>query len=212
MAWHPRYSVHPGVQMIQDWIDGLKEKTGRSLDEWLKHVKKEGPRTEEARRAWLKKEHRLGTNAAWWIAQRSVGKGSEEDTPEGYLKQARRSVDEMYGGGKAGLRPLHDRLVEIGASMGKDVRICPCKTIVPLYREHVFAQIKPATRTRIDVGLALGPLVKSKAKLPARLIDTGGFVKKDRITHRIEVSTEADIDREVGRWLRKAYALDGAPD
>ena len=114
----------------------------------------------------------------------------------------------MYAGTKAGLRPIHDRLIALGRSLGKDVRICPCQTIVPLYREHVFAQIKPGTRTRIDFGLALAPLIKAKEKLPARLIDTGGFKKKDRITHRIAIESIDDIDKEVERWAKRAYALD----
>ena len=42
----PLYSVHPGVAMIQKWIAELKAKSGRSLDEWIKHIKKEGPETE----------------------------------------------------------------------------------------------------------------------------------------------------------------------
>lgn len=69
---------------------------------------------------------------------------------------------------------------------------------------HVFAQIKPSTRTRIDFGLALGPLVKAKEELPDRLIDTGGFEKKDGITHRIAIESEGDIDREVARWAKRA--------
>ena len=69
-----------------------------------------------------------------------------------------------------------------------------------LYREHVFAQIKPTTNTRIDLGLALGD-----TKSTGRLIDTGGFAKKDRITHRIEISTVKDIDAEVTRWLKRGY-------
>ena len=204
---HPPYSVHPGVQMIQDWIGTLKTKTGRSLDEWLAFIKKSGPKDEAARRDWLKSELGLGTNSAGWLAERSVGKGNDEDTPKGYLAAARRYVDEMYSS-KTGLRPLHDRLIDLGRSLGKDVRICPCQTIVPLYRGHVFAQIKPSTRTRIDFGLALGPLMKAKEKLPARLIDTGGFKKKDRITHRIVIETDDDIDKELARWAKRAYDLD----
>src|SRR3954464_7855734 len=30
------YSVHPGVSMMQRWIAELKQKTGRTLDEWVK--------------------------------------------------------------------------------------------------------------------------------------------------------------------------------
>ncbi len=45
-------------------------------------------------------------------------------------------------------------------------------------------------------------------KTPKRLIDTGGYEKKDRITRRIEVKTKNDIDDELKKWLKKAYALD----
>ncbi len=79
----------------------------------------------------------------------------------------------------------------------------PGKTAVSLYRNHVFANLKPSTNTRIDVGLALGNM-----KIPRRLIDTGGYEKKDRITRRIEVKSKADIDDELKRWLKKAYELD----
>jgi hypothetical protein len=197
------YDVHPGVAMVQKWIAELPEKTGRTLEEWLRLVKEEGPRTEAERRDWLKKQHGLGTNGAWWIAERAEGKGTEENSPEGYLKAAAGWVEAMYAGPRAGLRPLHDRLLQLGRSLGPDVRVCPCQTIVPLYRNHVFAQIKPATRTRIDLGFALGD-----SKATGRLIDTGGFAKKDRITHRIPITNLAEIDGEVERWLKKAYDLD----
>ena len=41
-----------------------------------------------------------------------------------------------------------------------------------------------------------------------RLVETGGFAKKDRITHRIAISSPADIDNDVKRWLRVAYEGD----
>jgi len=46
------------------------------------------------------------------------------------------------------------------------------------------------------------------AKATGRLIDTGGFAKKDRITHRIPITQIDDIDGEVEHWLRVAYDLD----
>jgi hypothetical protein len=75
-----------------------------------------------------------------------------------------------------------------------------------LYRNHVFANLKPSTNTRVDLGLALGDM-----KTPKRLIDTGGYEKKDRITRRIEVKTKADIDGELERWMEKAWELDELP-
>ena len=212
-----------------------------------------GRRSSE-RREWLKKEHKLGTNSASWIAERVDGKGTEEDSPEAYLKTAAEWVEAQYAGPRAALRPLYEQLLTLGFSLGKDVKASPCKTMVPFYRNHVwllknslfvpnsqnqgnrkclgdprksivglpdailflriswkrvfqqphvFAQIKPSTNTRIDLGFALGNM-----RTPKRLIDTGGFEKKDRITRRIEVRSKADIDDELKRWLKKAYELD----
>jgi len=197
------YSVHPGVQMVQNWVATLKEKSGRSLDEWLALVKKSGPKTEKERREWLKKVHGLGTNSAWWIAERAEGKGTETDDPEVYLRAAEKYVEDMYSGPKAALRPVYDELLSLGLALGKDVKVCPCQTMVPLYRQHVFAHIKPTTRTRIDLGFALGA-----RPAEGRLIDTGGYAKKDRITHRIPISAPAEIDAEVKRWLKVAYQED----
>jgi uncharacterized protein DUF5655/uncharacterized protein DUF4287 len=197
------YSVHPGVAMTVKWIGELKQKTGRSLDEWMRYLKKNGPKDEKERRAWLKAEHGLGTNTAWWLAERVEGKGTEVGDPDEYLKAAEGYVENMFAGGKAGLKPFYDALLKLGLEIGKEAKACPCQTIVPLYRNHVFAQIKPTTRTRIDFGFALGD---TKAK--GRLIDTGGFAKKDRITHRIEITSLDDIDDEVKHWLKVAYDRD----
>ena len=197
------YAVHPGVLMTQKWVGELKPKTGRSLEEWILHIKRSGPREEQARRQWLKTEYGLGTNIAGWLSERADGKGLEMADPDLYLEKAEGYVEEMFSGPKADLRPIYDDLLKLGLKLGKDVKACPCQTIVPLYRKHVFAQIKPTTRTRIDLGFALG-----NAKVEGRLIDTGGFAKKDRITHRIPLTSLEDIDDEVKHWLKVAYDRD----
>ena len=168
-------------------------------------MNKEGPKGEKSLRAWLKAKHKLGMNRAGWIAERAGGKGGDLDTPETYLKSAVRYVEGQYGGPKEKLRPIFDELLRLGKSVGDDVKACPCKTIVPLYRNHVFAQIKPTTNSRIDLGFAL---THYKGKLPKRLIDTGGLAKKDRITHRIEITAAEQIDGDVKKWLKTAYDLD----
>jgi hypothetical protein len=197
------YGVHPGVAMTQKWVAELKQKTGRSLDEWLRLIKKSGPKDEKARREWLKTEHALGANSAWWLAERAEGKGSEVGDPDAYLQAAEGYVETMFSGALTGLRPIYDALLKTGLKTGTDVKACPCQTIVPLYRKHVFAQIKPTTNKRIDIGFALGDM-----KPTGRLIDTGGFAKKDRITHRIPLESPADIDDEVKHWLKVAYDRD----
>jgi hypothetical protein len=194
------YSLHPGLKMIQSSMRLLEERSGKSAKQWAAIAKRDGPAGSAARREWLKTAHGFTTNYARWIADLSAGEGLAELDPEVYLQTAERYVEVMFSGKRAALRPAFDRLLALALSLGKDVKACPGKTIVPLYREHVFAQIKPATNTRIDLGLALGDM-----KPTGRLIDTGGFAKKDRITHRIEISTVKDIDAEVTRWLKRGY-------
>lgn len=190
---------------MQKWVAELKEKTGRSLNEWLAFIRNEGPRGEKERRAWLKDKHKLGTNSAWWLAERAEGKSDAEESPEKYLEAARGYVELQFAGKKEALRPIYEDLLQRAAQLGADVKACPCQTMVPLYRNHVFAQFKATTNTRLDLGLAL---THYKGKLPKRLVDTGGLAKKDRITHRIELQSIPQIDQEVEKWLRAAYDLD----
>jgi hypothetical protein len=197
-----QYDPHPSIQYSRNVLAAMEKKTGKNYEEWVKIAQKSGPNTEEGRRTWLKEKHGLGTNTAWWIAEMSFGKGRDAVDEDAYLKLAPGYVEEMYTG-KENLRPIHDALIDIGRSLGTDVKICPCQTIVPLYRKYQFAQIKPTTKTRIDLGLALGD-----TKATSRLIDTGGFAKKDRITHRIPISELKEIDAEVKKWLKKAYDRD----
>ena len=110
----------------------------------------------------------------------------------------------MFAGKRAGLKPIYDKLLGLGLRVGQEAKACPCKTIVPLYREHVFAEIKPATNGRIDLGLALGKL---KASVPKR-IQLVKNAKGNRITHRISIESVEQVDEFVEKWLRKAYEAD----
>src|SRR5260370_14563544 len=95
-----QYGVHPGVAMVQKWVAELKEKTGRSLEEWIALAKKEGPKDEKSRRDWLKNKHKLGTNSAWWISVRADGRCREEHPSEAYPNTTVLSVGVQYAGPK----------------------------------------------------------------------------------------------------------------
>jgi hypothetical protein len=198
----PAYAVHPAVAHGQAIIAGLAENTGHTLPQWLKLVAAQKLDERRAIMAWLKQAHGLGMSSAMLIAEAATG-GDGALSAEGYLRAAPGYVDALFAGPKAALRPLYDELAGLARQLGPDVKLSPTKTLVPLYRQRVFAQLKPATRTRLDLGLALGGL-----KASGRLIDTGGFAKKDRITHRIAIESAADIDAETQGWLRRAYELD----
>jgi hypothetical protein len=205
MAKKQPYSVHPAVAYQQAIIDNMPEKTGKSLEQWVRIVKRDGPKGAKDRKAWLKSAHKIGGTTASIIVQAAVGGGALEDATA-YLKAAAAYVEAQYAGPKGALRPIYERLIELARGLDGDVRICPCKTMVPVYRNHVIAEVKASTRTRVDFGLALKG---AKKKTPKRLIDTGGLAKGDRITHRIALASVDGIDAEVERWLRMAYELDG---
>ncbi|NWJ40373.1 MAG: hypothetical protein HXX12_05310 [Geothrix sp.] len=199
------YDVHPSVAYVQAILANFKTKTGHTLEEWVTLLRREQPADPKG---WLKARG-LGTNQAGFVLQRAGAAPGHafDDSPEGYLAAAPGYVDTQYGGKKALLRPLFEQIVAHARGLGSDVKICPCETIVPFYRNHVFAEVKPFA-SRLDLGLALGD--PAEVKDPGgRLKDTGGFAKKDRITHKLELASEADLKAALP-WLKRAYEQDGA--
>jgi hypothetical protein len=203
----PPYAVHPSVAYVQAILGNLEKLTGRNLDGWVAAVKRQGPADLPGRRAWLKAEG-LGSTQAWFVAERSLGASAHafDDTAEGYLALAPQYVDRQYAGRKAALRPLAERLLALCRELGPEIRICPCETLIPIYRNHVIAQIKPFV-ARLDLGLALGDPAAVTERSP-RLIETGGFRKKDRITHKLEIKAAGDIDQAVKGFLQLAFERD----
>lgn len=198
-----KYDVHPGVAMMQKWTEELPAKTGRTLDQWARFINNSGIEARQDRIAYLKDEHNLGTNTAWHIVQYAEDKATWDGDAEVYLEQAVQYVEDQYAGPKASLRPIFDRLVAEARKLGKDVKICPCKTIVPFYRERVFAEVKPAARTRVElsfalVGVPFGGLLKPNPRAN----------DKDRLKHQIHLATPADVTAEALKWLKIAYDQD----
>src|SRR5262245_48426534 len=196
-----RFDVHPGVAMIQKWIAELPEKTGRSLDEWADLVRRSKLKTLAERRDWLKREYGHGTNTAWWVAEYAEGKPTWDGDAEAYLRNAAEYVDTMFAAkGKEWQRPIFEAVVAFARSLGKDVKVCPCKTIVPFYRNRVFAELMPATKTRLELALVLG-----EVPFTGKLVLNPRAKGNDRRRHLIVLTNEKDFDAEAKKWLKVAY-------
>ena len=65
------------------------------------------------------------------------------------------ALDALQGGKKAGLRPVHDRLIAAINAFGNDIEPIPKKGYISLRQAKKFAMIQHSTPTRIDVGLIL---------------------------------------------------------
>jgi len=196
------YSVHPGVVMVQRFIATLPARTGRPLTEWLELLRTTGPADSRARRDWLRRTHHLDAGTARWIAEHAPGRQPAEIDPEAYLEAAPLYVGAMFSGTKARLRPLYDTLLDLVLGLGDDVRVCPARDRVPFYRGRVFAQVVPAARTHLDLGLVLGT-----TRTPKRLLPAHGRKRDDPITHRLPIARPEEIDADLRRWLRIAYEL-----
>ena len=195
-----KYKPHPGLAKEAADKERLRAATGRSFEEWVEFARKKGPKEQRACRAWLQSEHGHGSRNAWWLASSAVTPDGEASysSPEGF-------VDALYCGDKAALRPVHEAIVDAAIALGDDVVPTSCKTMVPIYRKHVFAEMRPVDGV-VEAQLALGD-VPAKG----RLLAADGRQPGDRLTHRVRLRCVADVDAEFKGWLRAAYA-NGAGD
>jgi hypothetical protein len=184
----------PG-EMIAAVKANMLEKTGKSFEAWVKIAQASGSKNAKECYAWLKKEHGVPHLSAEIIADKASGACLLEayDDPEAL-------VEAMYSGPKASLRPIHEELVELARKLGKDVIVTPCKTYVSLRRKKQFAIVKPTTRTRVDLCVTLSG-VKPQGRLEAMRQAADA-----RISHVIKIESPKEIDADVKRWLREAYA------
>ncbi len=171
----------------------LKERTGRTLEEWVDAVRASGvdPLDQNAVRRWLKQEHGLPQNSQWAIADAAArAAGWQPPTIEEY-------IDQQYSGRKAGLRPVFERLRQMIEALGDDVKIEGRGTYTPFVRHRQFAAIAPGTATRLDVGLRFSEPPASDLLTVA---DSPG-----QATHRISLGSVADVTPRVEELLRAAY-------
>ena len=106
-------------------------------------------------------------------------------------------VDAQYKG-KENLIPIYKQLIDHVKSLGSDITITPKKGSVSVIRKRQFVLIKPATKTRIDLGFKL----KNKPTTD-RLENSGPF--GTMCTHRVRLSKESEIDKELKSWISEAY-------
>ena len=172
---------------LQTMINNMPEKTGKSIDEWKSILKTKSFSKHSEAVNFLKKEH----NVTHGFANTIVTLSKEEDKTPNDL------VDSQYMG-KGILIPIYKELLSIVQGLGEDVIITAKKTSVSIIRKKQFALIKPATKTRIDLGLKLKDIPTTD-----RLENSGPF--GTMCTHRVKITNINQIDNELKEWLKEAY-------
>ena len=172
---------------LRTMIDNMPEKTGKSLAEWKTLLASKSFEKHSQAVNFLKKEHGVTHGYANTIVMLAKDSGATPDD----------LVANQYQG-KEALVPIYEKLLEVVRLLGPDVTVVPKKTTVSLVRKKQFALIKPATKTRIDLGLKL------RSRKPSdRLEESGPF--GTMCTHRVRLSEVGEVDGELQTWLLAAY-------
>ena len=172
---------------LQTMISNMPEKTGKSLEEWKTILKSKNFEKHGEAVKFLKTEHNVTHGFANTIV--SVSK-NEQDGADDLLKN-------QYNG-KENLKPIYEKLISEISKFGPDITKTPKKGSVSVIRKRQFALIKPATKTRIDLGLK----IKDKPTTE-RLENSGPF--GTMCTHRVKLSSVGEVDQELISWLKEAY-------
>jgi hypothetical protein len=172
---------------LKTMIDNMPEKTGKSLEQWKALLAKKSFSKHSESVNFLKKEFGVTHGFANTIVHLSKTDNKDSDD----------LLTDQYKG-KENLLSIYKELISVVKAFGKDVKVEPKKGSVSIIRKKQFALIKPATKTRIDLGLKL----KDKP-ITKRLENSGPF--GTMCTNRVKISEFQEINKELKEWLKEAY-------
>lgn len=178
-------------EMAASMVANLKQKTGKTLEQWVAIARKSKLVKHGEIVKHLKGEHGLTHGYANLVAATTL-------EPAGGAAGGDDLVAAQYAGKKEALRPIYEALIAAVQKLGKDVEVAPKKTYVSLRRSKQFALIQPSTATRVDVGINLEGVPPA-----GRLEASGSF--NAMVSHRVRVESKADVDAELKGWLKRAY-------
>jgi hypothetical protein len=180
---------------VETQLNNIQKKTGKSLDELKTLIAASGLTKHGEIRDMLKRELGLGHGDANTVVHAALqSDGTRAAAAQGLSSD--QVVDEIYSGGKAPLRPIHDKLMAAINQFG-DFEIAPKKGYVSLRRSKQFAMITPATKSRVEVGLNAKELEATE-----RLI----ALPKGSMCHfKVNVTDPEQVDDELVGWIRAAY-------
>lgn len=174
-------------QALQTMIANMPEKTGKSLEEWKVVLKKKAFAKHSEAVNYLKKEHGITHGFANTIVSLSK---SEDSSPEDLVAAQYKGKEQLY--------PIYELLKSGILEFGGDITVSPKKGSVSFIRKRQFALVKPATKSRIDLGLKLPGKATNE-----RLGDSGPF--GSMCTHRVQLHSTEEVDKELLAWIKEAY-------
>ena len=181
-------------QGLQAQIRNIEATYGKPMSEWIAIISASGLTKHTDVVTMLKNDYGMTHGAAHRVSLVA----RQHAAPAAATDQGSDPVGALYTGKKASLRPLHDALMNTIQAFGDDIEIAPKKGYVSLRRRKQFAMIQPSAAGRIDLGLILRDVSPD-----ARLESAKGF--NALFTHRVRLTSTADIDSQLIAWLQRAY-------
>ena len=172
---------------LKTMIDNMPDKTGKALDDWKLILKDKSFKKHSQAVNYLKTKH----NVTHGFANTIVSLSKEENNSEKDL------IETQYKN-KENLLSIYNTLIIFIKMLGTDITITPKKGSVSIIRKRQFLLIKPATKTRIDLGFKL----KDKPTTE-RLKNSGPF--GTMCTHRVKITNVKEFDNELKNWIKEAY-------
>jgi len=111
------------------------------------------------------------------------------------------SVKSHFEGKDASVRATYDRLLKNARQFGSVIEE-PKKTSIHLVNRTAFAGV--ATRKS-----AIVLTIKSDRKLSSPRIHKSERTSTNRFHHEVKLVSPAEVDTELVKWLKDAYALSG---
>lgn len=177
-------------------LKNIQTRTGKSLDELFSLIRQSGLEKHGEIRDMPKTSLGLGHGDANTLVHNYRKAAEAAAAPASSAPSSGDVLDEIYSGAKAGLRPIHDRLMAAINAFGA-FEIAPKKAYVSLRRKKQFAMIGPATKTRVEVGLNM----KGVEGTPRLLAQAPGGMCQ----YKVNVTDAAEVDPELIAWIRQAY-------
>ncbi len=182
-------------QAYETQLRNIQQKTGKTLKELVAMIKSSGLSKHGEIRKMLIDNLGLGFGDANTLVHYAL-KSDGERAAEAQGLSTDVVLDGIYSGGKAHLRPIHERLMSAITSFG-EFETAPKKGYVSLRRKKQFAMIGPATNARVEVGLNFKTFAPHQRLIAQPAGSMCNFI--------VKITTPDEVDAELVGWIKQAF-------
>ncbi len=177
----------------KEFIAGAKEKTGKSVQEWIKALEPKGFAKQKEALDWLKADQGVNHMNANFIAGMFFNNGKPVFDSK--------VLFEKHFEGKEDKRPLYTAIEDLVKNTFETAQVVPTKGYISFRNEKEFAVVK-INKSQIRVGLDLSgePFTDYTQKIKS----LGAML---RISHMVEVYEAAEVNDRLKAVLLKANEI-----